>query len=140
FLDQLTQGRAYLGLARGAWLDRIGVAQHRPVETLREAILTIKSLLGGEELQYKLFRRSIPIAVGTWGRLTARLAGELANEVKIGGSTNGVVAEMLLSHIRDGEQLAKRSVGSVGVCLGAVTVVDNDGALAREVARREVAL
>src|SRR5579871_2467769 len=48
FLDQLSGGRAYLGLARGAWLDRIGVAQERPLAALRDAVLTFKRLMTGE--------------------------------------------------------------------------------------------
>ena len=33
----VTQGRAYLGLGRGAWLDALGLEASRPVTTLREA-------------------------------------------------------------------------------------------------------
>src|SRR6185503_3227945 len=36
-LDLATDGRAYLGLARGAWLDRLGLDTSRSVTTLREA-------------------------------------------------------------------------------------------------------
>src|ERR1700676_3571503 len=32
-LDLATQGRAYLGLARGSWLDQIGIAQQTPGAT-----------------------------------------------------------------------------------------------------------
>ena len=46
-LDMATGGRAYLGLARGAWLDSLGVAQTRPITTLREAVLLVKHLLAG---------------------------------------------------------------------------------------------
>src|SRR5438105_7689255 len=41
-LDLATAGRAYLGLARGAWLDLLNVETRRPVRTLREAILFIR--------------------------------------------------------------------------------------------------
>src|SRR5262245_19267786 len=36
-IDEAAQGRAYLGLARGAWLDFLGVAPPRPAIALREA-------------------------------------------------------------------------------------------------------
>ena len=141
FLDQVTQGRAYLGLARGAWLDAIGVPQPRPVGALREAVLTIKRLLSGEgELKYRTFRASVPITIGTWSPRTARLAGEIADEVKIGGSANSSMASHLRPFIVEGEVAAGRRERSVGICLGAVTVVDADRAAARQRARAEVAL
>lgn len=140
FLDQLTQGRAYLGLARGSWLDQLGIVQARPLATLREAVLTVKRLLGGDSLRYTPLRANVPITIGTWGERTARLAGELADEVKIGGSTNPAMARYLRPFIAEGEAAARRPAASVGICLGAVTVVDLDRAAARRKAREEAAL
>jgi 5,10-methylenetetrahydromethanopterin reductase len=152
-LDLATNGRAYLGLARGAWLRRIGVHQARPLQTLREAILLIRHLLGKNRaafegsifhhpadalLAYSLVRVDIPITVGTWGTRTARLAGELADEIKIGGSANPRMARMLKTVIAGAAQSANRAPESVGLCLGAVTVVDTDRQIARELARQHV--
>src|SRR6187551_4030275 len=36
-LDTVSRGRAYLGLAKGAWLDRLGIDEPRPLAALREA-------------------------------------------------------------------------------------------------------
>ena len=140
FLDLLTGGRAYLGLARGAWLDQVGVAQQHPLTTLRQAIVTIRDLWRSNILRYSRHRASIPITLGTWSPRTAWLAGELADEVKIGGSTNPLMARHLRPFISEGERHAERPLGSVGLCLGAVTVVDHDRRAARELARREVAM
>jgi 5,10-methylenetetrahydromethanopterin reductase len=154
-LDLATDGRAYLGLARGSWLDQLGIVQRRPVQTLRECVLLVRHLLGkqtggfqgqvfnlspGQTLSYDVVRASVPITIGTWGPRTARLAGELADEVKIGGSANPAMAAHLSGFIREGELAAGRTPGGVGICLGAVTVVDADRARARAVARREVAM
>jgi 5,10-methylenetetrahydromethanopterin reductase len=154
-LDVVSDGRAYLGLARGSWLHAVGVAQPRPIRTLREATQLIRQLLaGGSEpfdgqvfqlaagssLRYAVRRGYVPITLGTWGRRTARLAGQIADEVKIGGSANPVMATHLRPFIAAGEQSAGRPAGSVGMCLGAVTVVDPDRSRARALARREVAL
>ena len=38
-IDEASSGRAYLGLARGGWLDFVGVQAERPVQALREALL-----------------------------------------------------------------------------------------------------
>ncbi|HEX8967251.1 MAG TPA: LLM class flavin-dependent oxidoreductase [Chloroflexota bacterium] len=155
FLDRLTGGRAYLGLARGSWLERLGVPQPRPVQTLREAALLVGCLLGGNtagfegrvfhldagsSLQYAPLRSSVPLTIGTWGGQTARMAGEIADEIKIGGSANAAMGESLGAYVRAGEARAGRPPGSVGICLGAVTVVAEDRASARRAARSEVAL
>jgi 5,10-methylenetetrahydromethanopterin reductase len=154
-LDLLTEGRAYLGLTRGSWLDRVGVAQARPVRTLREAVQVIRQLLAGgtepfagqvfqlaagSSLRYAVRRPSVPVTIGTWSRRTAQLAGEIADEVKVGGSANPAMATFLRPFIAAGEHSAGRPPNTVALCLGAVTVVDPDRARARAVARREVAL
>jgi 5,10-methylenetetrahydromethanopterin reductase len=81
-----------------------------------------------------------PILIGTWGPKLAALAGEIADEVKVGGSANPALVPKILEHIRRGEQRARRTPGSVGLVLGAVTVVDSDRAMARQAAKRSVAL
>ena len=36
-IDEASHGRAYLGIARGAWLDFLGITPPHPVTALREA-------------------------------------------------------------------------------------------------------
>jgi 5,10-methylenetetrahydromethanopterin reductase len=69
--------------------------------------------------------------LGTWRPRTAAYAGEVAQEVKIGGSANPDMVELM-----------RRWIGNddVGLVVGAVTVVDEDGDLARERALEEVGL
>src|SRR5581483_3893471 len=71
---------------------------------------------------------------------TARMAGEVADEIKIGGSANPAMVSVLMPALRAGAERVGRSVDALGVCLGAVTVVDTDRETARRLARREVAL
>lgn len=154
-LDMVSQGRAYLGLVRGAWLDQIGVATTQPVQTLRETALVVQYLLAGNtggfngeiyqlaegvKLNYAPYRTHVPLMIGTWGKQTAKLAGEIADEVKIGGSANPAVVGWLRQFIAQGERLAGRLEKTVGVCLGAVTVVDEDRSAARAWVRREAAM
>ncbi len=154
-LDAASSGRAYLGLARGAWLDALGVADDRPLTRLREAIEVIRRLLAGNRegyegrvfrlapgfgFNYLLFRSEIPLLIGTWGPKLAALAGEVAAEVKVGGSANPALVPVLRDHLAHGEAAAGRPPNSVGIVLGAVTVVDENGAAARARARQEVAL
>jgi 5,10-methylenetetrahydromethanopterin reductase len=153
-LDAASAGRAYLGLARGAWLDSLGITDPRPLTTLREAIAVVQHLLRGERapftgqvfrlgahhaLQYPVLRADVPLLIGAWGAKLATLAGATATEVKVGGSANPTVVGIIRAAVSRGEAAAGRPTSSVGIALGAVTVVDEDGARARELARQEVA-
>jgi 5,10-methylenetetrahydromethanopterin reductase len=154
-LDAVSGGRAYLGLSRGAWLESLGIAQTKPVTTMREAVAVVRHLLAKERapldgtvfrlsahnvLQYEVVRPAVPLMIGTWGPRLAALAGEMADGVKIGGCVNPRMVAVMRERIAVGATKAKRDAGAVGIVLGAVTVVDEDGAAARRRAKEEVAL
>jgi 5,10-methylenetetrahydromethanopterin reductase len=145
-LDEAADGRAFLGLARGAWLESLGLDQSDPVTAIREAWEIVSRLLAGNEetfagerfslppgsrLRYEPRRTSVPLLVGTWSTKLAAFAGEAAQEVKVGGSANPDIVPVLRERIGNDE---------VRIVLGAVTVVDEDGERARAIARREVAM
>ena len=145
-LDAASDGRAFLGLARGAWLESLGVDQSQPVTAIREAWEIVTRLLAGDEsaftgeryslpqgsrLGYERRRPGVPLLVGTWSPSLAAFAGEAAQEVKVGGSANPDVVPVMRQHIGDDD---------VRIVLGAVSVVDDDGQRARAIARREVAV
>src|SRR6185436_17119657 len=48
-LDSVSHGRAFLGLAKGAWLDRLGIEEERPHGGLREAVAIVQALLAGDD-------------------------------------------------------------------------------------------
>ena len=136
-LDSVSGGRAYLGLAKGAWLDRLGIEEPRPLAALQEAVAIVRALLAGDEqgvagerftlapgtaLAYPRVRDSVPLMVGTWGRKSMRWAANVADEVKLGGTANPDFVRVARSWIGDDE---------VTVVTGCVTVVDDDGAWAR---------
>lgn len=145
-LDAESGGRAFLGLAAGAWLDRLGLDTSRPLTAIRETWEIVGLLLAGDEsgfdgelfhldagnrLAYEPLRSLVPLLVGTWSpRLTA-FAAEEADEMKLGGCANPAMVA-----------LARERLGDTDTRLvaGAVTVVDEDDAAARAYARREVAL
>jgi 5,10-methylenetetrahydromethanopterin reductase len=153
-LDTVSGGRAYLGLARGAWLDAVGVTHERPIRRLREAADVVRYLFSarqeayrgqifqvepGVRLAYRPVREDVDLLLGAWGPLGISLAGELASEVKIGGSANPALLPAALRALARGEERAGREAGEVGLVCGAVTVVDDDGVRARRLARAEVA-
>ncbi|GAA5064860.1 5,10-methylenetetrahydromethanopterin reductase [Thermocatellispora tengchongensis] len=154
-LDAASGGRAYLGLARGSWLGDVGIEQPRPVTYLREAAGFVYALLAddgagfegevfrlkpGVRLRYRPHRPDPPLLIGTWGPLTSAMAARIAHEVKIGGTANPAMVRLMRERLAPGLAAAGRAPGDVGVVVGAVTVVDEDGALARRTARREVAM
>ena len=149
-IDEAAQGRAYLGLARGGWLDFVGVEPQRPVAALREAFTCVRHLLrqsrepyageifplaGGDSLRWSILRPEIPFLLGTWGASTIRACANQITEIKIGGSANPAV----IPHFR--EILTAASPDrAIGIAIGAVCVVDEDGVAARRHVKREVAL
>lgn len=155
-LAQLAAGGVYIGLARGAWLEDHGIpSPARPLQAIRESVEVIDYLLSGRtggyngeifplaehvRAPYALPQAHVPILIGTWGPKLCALAGEMADEVKVGGSANPDIVPVIQRYIRAGEESAGREQGSVGVVMGAVTVVDEDRAAARDAARRSVAL
>lgn len=153
-LDLASNGRAYLGLARGAWLKTIGVGQPKPVRRLRESAAVVRLLMSGDasgfqgevfsvrpgfRLSYRPQRRSIPLLIGAWGRETVTMAGEIADELKVGGSANPNVVPVMRERLEAGAERAGRPRQATKIVLGAVTVVDADGAAARRYARTAMA-
>jgi 5,10-methylenetetrahydromethanopterin reductase len=145
-LDRTSSGRAFLGLAAGAWLDSLGVDTSAPVTAIGDAWQIVRRLLAGEDggydgerfslprgerLRYELERPAVPLLVGTWAPRLAAFAGEHADELKLGGTANPKLVAV-----------ARERLGSdrVGIVFGAVTVVDEDGDRARALARTEVAM
>lgn len=154
-IDAESDGRAYLGLAKGTWLDAIGVPQDHAVARLRDAAGHIQALLRGDgegfdseyyplqpgvRLRYPLRRDRAPLLIGSWGRLGVGLAGRLADELKVGGTANPDLAPVMRQRLHAGAARVGRSGDDVRLVFGAVTIVDEDGAAARAAVRREVAM
>jgi 5,10-methylenetetrahydromethanopterin reductase len=145
-LDAISDGRAYLGLVRGSWLDELGIEPRRPLTAMREAVELIRRLLAGDtsgfageqfslargaHLRYEPRRPEIPLLIGTWSDRLAAYAGEVAQELKVGGTANPDLIPVMRSRL---------GVDDVRIVVGAVTVVDEDGAAARQLARVETAM
>lgn len=152
-LHAASGGRAYVGIARGAWLDRVGVLQDRPLRRLAESIDVVRRLLAGDDSGYdgSVFQLApgvalhqppgaMPVLLGTWGARGLALAGRAADEVKLGGCANPDMVRLARDRLDQACRAAGRNPASVGLVAGAVTVVDTDGAAARASARAEVAM
>jgi len=153
-LDELTGGRSYFGIGRGAFLDFVDVATPRPITTVREAIEMIRRLWRGDsapyhgtvfnateaaQFQFEPTRDRIPIMVGTWGANMCRMAGALADEVKAGSMWSDTYGRHMWDHIAAGARDAGRDPGSVGLVFGPLTSISEDQERAKAHARRTLA-
>jgi 5,10-methylenetetrahydromethanopterin reductase len=153
-LDAASGGRAYLGLARGAWLKAGGIEVVRPLTAISDAAEIVSRLLTGDASGFEgeVFSlppgltlhgapgRELPLLIGTWGERTAGLAGRIATEVKVGGSANPSMVGEMCRAIETGARSIGRDPADIGVVMGAVTVVDEDGDAARRRAATAAAL
>jgi 5,10-methylenetetrahydromethanopterin reductase len=143
-LDLVSNGRAYLGLTDGAWLERLGLETDAPLARMEETAAIVRRLFAGDRsgfsgeqftlapdagFGYTPLRNRMPLMIGTWKPRMAALAGRIADEVKIGGCANPDMVRLMRGWIGNDD---------VGIVVGAVTVVDEDGDLARSHALREV--
>jgi 5,10-methylenetetrahydromethanopterin reductase len=137
-LERASKGRAYLGIANGAWLDAVGIDQSRPVAAMREALAVIRALWAGDDsgvagrrfslapgqtLRYAVARPDIPIMLGTW---SPRMAA-LTDTVKISPTANPDLVRLMRERVDR-------------VVVGGATVVAEDGAEARRRAATMVAM
>ena len=155
-LADVARGGVYVGIARGAWLKDHGIAEHQPpLQAIREAVEVVRYLLSGQtggypgvvyrlaphvRAPYPLPDRFVPVLIGTWGKTMAALAGEIADEVKIGGSANPDMIPVMRRYVARGAEKIGRSPEHIGIAIGAVSVVDEDRKQARMAARRSVSL
>lgn len=145
-LDAVSSGRAYLGLVQGSWLETLGIEPRRPLTAIREAVEVITRLFAGDEsgfegrcfslspgarLRYEPVRSAVPLLIGTWSAGLAAYAGEVAAELKIGGTANPDLVPAMRARL--GNERTR-------IVVGAVTVVDDDAGAARRLARDEAAL
>lgn len=155
-LADIATGGVYFGLARGAWLAEHGIAEVQPaIQAVREAVEVVRYLLSGGtggytgkvyqlaphiRTPYPLPQQPARALIGSWGQKLCAVAGEIADEVKVGGSANPDMVPMIQGYVAAGEKTAGRPPGSVQVVMGAVSVIDDDRKAARQAARRAVAL
>lgn len=151
-LDLASEGRAFLGLARGSWLGDLGVDQTDAPQAIAETVAVVSALLKGDRsgvagrrfrlpagaaLHQRPLRDAVPLLIGTWGPRLAAVAGAVADEVKIGGSANPAMVPVMRRW--SGGDVEGDNPVRVDIVMGAVTVVDEDRRSARARARQEVA-
>ncbi|WP_206487841.1 LLM class flavin-dependent oxidoreductase [Rhodococcus sp. KRD162] len=155
YLDQLSDGRAFLGIVRGAWLDQLGIDTTRALTAIEDTLGVVEAVLDGTgrgydgttysvgtgtRPYYPVLRTALPIMIGTWSPKLAAFAGRRADEIQVGGCANAAMVPLIRGWAEPGETAVGKEPGSTRIVLTAVTVVDEDGDAARRRARTEAAL
>lgn len=155
-LDELTGGRAVLGIARGAFWEFLGIdKQKKPITMVREAIYIIRRLLAGDRSAFKgevftvteeLFfrfqplRSEVPIFIGTWGPRMCQLAGEVADGVKSDGLWNPEYVKIIKENIAIGAARSGRDPSELEIIAGPLSSISRDREQARATARQVLAV
>jgi 5,10-methylenetetrahydromethanopterin reductase len=151
-LDELSGGRARLGIGSGVGhaIERMGFSYGRALTTLREAIVIVRALLAGEEVNFSgaVFnvqrvrldfsaRADIPIFMAARGDNAVKACGELADGMIVSNMcTRDFVADAV-RRLNDAAHDAGRA--KPGVVQYMPCIVRSDGTKARQLARRAVA-
>lgn len=140
-IDELSGGRAFLGIGAGmnaVWT--LGV-KARPMQELRETVEFIKKFTSGEEAEFKgvkmhsaWIKRRLPVYMAATGPMSLQLAGELADGVVIVGM-HPVVIKWKVEQIQKGALKAGRDPAEIDIWARTQIYVANS----KEEARREVA-
>ena len=147
-LDEISNGRAFLGIGAGAGIAKLGVLRSAPAPAIREAVHIIRELLAGKVVNYQgnayLLssketrlefppQHDVPILIGTRSPKIAKLAGEIADIIVIGAR---YISDQQLSNylawISEGVLKAKRDIGTVEIAPRLTICASRDGELARQ--------
>jgi 5,10-methylenetetrahydromethanopterin reductase len=147
-LDEISDGRAFVGIGAGAGLGELGVIRSPPESTLREAVHIIRELMTGRAVSYrgKIYQlpynharleirpqHSIPILIGTRSPRIAKLAGEVADIIVIGARYSS--EQQLTNYLRwisEGAMHAGRDIDSIEIAPRLTICASTDGELAKQ--------
>ena len=149
-LNEISQGRTFLGIGVGAGLSGLGIDQSRPARRLEEFLLVVGRLLSGEKLDwdgpaYRIggaqiardIACQVPVVVGTRSRQVAMLVGRVADAVVVGAREMRADAlERYRGWVHEGARAAGRDPEEVEIAPRVTLCVSQDG----EAARRSVTL
>ena len=139
-LSATRSGPVFVGLSAGAWLEQVGL-KPATAPQIGDAAAVLRYLLEGRDsgytgryysiapgfrLNYPLPERQPSLMIGAWGKRTLDLAGQIADEVKVGGFAGPEMAAIARERLTPGALEQNRDPASIGVVMGAVTIVDED--------------
>ena len=134
-LDEISDGRAFLGIGAGGslTLDPLGIERHKPLETVRQTISACRQLFAGGKVNLKAPGFSLKSAQLNYGRsdIEIWLAGRGPKMLDLGGSVaDGVMLDFIykptlneyVNQIRIG---AKNGNNNPKICYSTMIVTDD---------------
>jgi 5,10-methylenetetrahydromethanopterin reductase len=124
-IDELSGGRAILGLGTGDTPIFVLGLEPARLKALRESVETIQAFCAGRPFELNgrpvqsTWKRHIPILLAADGPKTLELAGEIADGVIVGSGIHPEVVEWAAERIKEGASRAGRAVPEVwinGIC------------------------
>ena len=140
-LDELSGGRAFLGIGSGdSSVLNLGLRPARVAE-LRHSIQIVRDMLAGKTAEYRgspahvrWANAPIPIVMAAEGPRTLAMAGEIADAAIVHTGLTADILSDTIARIRKGERSAGREQGTVGVwAFAKCNIADS-----REVAVQEI--
>jgi 5,10-methylenetetrahydromethanopterin reductase len=138
-VDEISHGRAVLGLGRGAATAKAIGESALNSGGLEAYVLALRDLLGGRavawrgvELRLPWVIRPVPVILSAYGPRTLQLAGRCADGVLIASAVGGPVLADAIRSVRESAAAAGRAPGDVTIWVTARAAVgtDRDEALA----------
>jgi len=153
-LDEISGGRAIMGLGQGSHFDMIGLHPTQRLAALEEAVGVIRHLTEGRDgtfdgSVYSLTEaarlrfgtpRSIPLHLGVFGPQATRMAGRIADGIRPPGQWDPTFMEHLRVLVTEGAASVGRDPGAVRLVLQNWTCLDADRDRARAAARPSLAV
>jgi 5,10-methylenetetrahydromethanopterin reductase len=149
-LNELSNGRAILGIGQGDSSVRLVGLKPTRVAEMREAIRTIRDFGAGKWVDFadrKLRMKSAegltaaaPIYLAATGPRMLQVAGELADGAMLLAGVDGDNLDYAIGNVRTGAQRAGRNLADLDLMLGAYCYVGTDWRQARRLARPYAAL
>jgi len=133
-LDEISEGRALIGVGPGdkATMDTLNLSWDKPVGTVRDAILNIRTLINGGTLESgaqlsgtKKVQDDIPIYMGAQGPMMLKTSGMVADGTLINAS-NTKDFEFAMPLIKEGISKADNPGKTFNFAAYTACSVDND--------------
>ncbi|GAA3119072.1 5,10-methylenetetrahydromethanopterin reductase [Nonomuraea salmonea] len=140
-IDELSGGRAFLGIGAGGSAVAMVGRSARPLGELRDMVSFFRSFVAGEEATWHeapmrsgWSRRDIPVVLGTHGARSCRLAGSIADGVFLPG-LDPRIAAWKRERVAEGAAQAGRTPADLQLWSRGAVFVHEDVDYAREFVR-----
>ena len=149
-LDELSEGRALLGMGRGSMYNFVRMKDPSTLVGLEEAVTVIQMLLGGdrEEFEGEVFglgpgpglmfgsRQRLPVHFGTHGKKGMRLAVRIGDGIRVAGQWATGYMEQVRGWVEEAAVEFDRDLSTFELINENWTYLHPDRELARREARR----